>query len=48
MYHDVQRTHWWLSMMKDVINFVQKCLSCREIKVEYMRLGGTLQPLAIL
>ena len=34
-------------MKNDVINFVQKCLTCQQVKAEHMRPGGTLQPLAI-
>lgn len=28
MYHDVRSTYWWSGMKKNVIIYVQKCLTC--------------------
>ena len=34
-------------MKKDVVRFVEKCLTCQQVKVEHQRPAGTLQPLEI-
>ena len=34
-------------MKRDVIRFVEKCLTCQQIKAEHQRPTGTLQPLEI-
>ncbi|PON67355.1 hypothetical protein PanWU01x14_103360, partial [Parasponia andersonii] len=34
-------------MKKDVVTFVAKCLTCQQVKAEYQRPAGLLQPLPI-
>ena len=34
-------------MKKDVVKFVEKCLTCQQVKAEHQRPAGTLQPLEI-
>ena len=34
-------------MKKDVVRFVEKCLTCQQVKAEHQRPAGTLQPLEI-
>ena len=34
-------------MKKDVVRFVEKCLTCQQVKAEHQRPVGTLQPLEI-
>ena len=34
-------------MKKDVVKYVARCLTCQQVKVEYQRPGGLLQPLNI-
>ena len=45
MYKDLKRHYWWDNMKKDVADFVSKCLTCQQIKIEHQRPGGELQPL---
>ena len=34
-------------MKRDIIEFVSRCLVCQQVKAEYQRPSGTLQPLPI-
>jgi hypothetical protein len=47
MYPDMKRLFWWPGMKKDIVEFVSKCLTCQNIKVEHQRPFGPLQPLDI-
>lgn len=48
MYQSMRSRFWWNMMKRDIAVFVSKCLVCQQIKAEYRRLGGLLQPLLIL
>ena len=48
MYHTLKDTYWWNGMKKDVAEFVSKCLTCQQVKLEHQRPAGLLQPLPIL
>lgn len=43
MYHDLKELFWWLSMKRDITQYVVACLTCQKAKVEYQRPGGLLQ-----
>ena len=47
MYQDLKRQYWWPRMKRDVIRFMEKCLTCQQIKAGHQRPAGTLQPLEI-
>ncbi|KAL6329359.1 hypothetical protein AAG906_017667 [Vitis piasezkii] len=47
MYHDLRRQYWWQGMKRDISQFVSKCLTCQQVKVEHQKPGGLLQPLSI-
>ena len=47
IYHDLRMHYWWKGMKKDVADFVVKCLTCQQVKVEHQRPAGTLQSLDI-
>ena len=47
MYKDLKRKFWWEGMKKDVVSYIQKCLSCQLVKAEHQRPSGKLQPLPI-
>ena len=47
MYNDLRMHYWWPGMKKDIVEFVAKCLTCQQIKAEYQRPAGLLQPLQI-
>ncbi|GJU73898.1 retrotransposon protein, putative, ty3-gypsy subclass [Tanacetum coccineum] len=44
MYHDLKQHFWWSGMKRD---FVSKCLTCQQVKIEHQRASGLLQPLEI-
>lgn len=45
MYSDLKPHYWWPGMKKDVVEFVARCLTCQQIKVEHQRPRGLLQPI---
>ena len=47
MYRDLRRHYWWPGMKRDVAEFVQKCLTCQQVKAEHQKPAGLLQPLEI-
>ena len=47
MYQDMKRNYWWPGMKRDIAEFVSKCLTCQQIKIEHKKPGGLLQPLEV-
>ena len=47
MYHNIKDIYWSDEMKKDVAEFVFKCLTCQQVKVEHQKPSGKLQPLSI-
>ena len=37
MYHTLKDAYCWNGMKKDVAEFVSKCLTCQQVKLEYQR-----------
>jgi hypothetical protein len=47
MYRDLKEHYWWNSMKKEVAQFVERCLTCQQIKAEHQKPTGMLKPLTI-
>ena len=47
MYHSIRDLYWWDGLKKDIADFVAKCLTCQQVKAEYQKPSGKLQPLPI-
>ena len=47
MYKDLNFYYWWPRMKKDIAEFIAKCLTCQQIKVEHQTPSGKLQSLSI-
>jgi hypothetical protein len=47
MYQDLKKRFWWNGMKRDVAEFVERCLTCQQVKAEHQRPAGPLQPLEI-
>ena len=47
MYQDLKQYYWWRMMKKDVTEYVYKCLTCQQVKVEHQVPSGMLNPLPI-
>ncbi|KAK1406228.1 hypothetical protein QVD17_41517 [Tagetes erecta] len=43
MYHDLKQLYWWPNMKADIATYVNKCLTCSKVKVEYQKPKGMLQ-----
>ena len=35
MYHDLKNTSWWNEMKRDIVDFMSKCLTCQQVKLEH-------------
>ncbi|XP_070032570.1 uncharacterized protein [Nicotiana tomentosiformis] len=46
MYSDL-RQHYWLRLMKDIVECVTRCLNYQQVKYEHQRPGGLLQQVVI-
>ena len=47
MYQDLKQHYWCPGMKRDVIAYVERCLTCQQVKAEHQRPAGLLQPLEI-
>ncbi|KAL5787294.1 hypothetical protein ACOSP7_004243 [Xanthoceras sorbifolium] len=47
MYRDLKTQYWWSGMKKDVIEFVNRCMTYQQVKAEHQVPSGLLQPIAI-
>jgi len=47
MYYDLKEDYWWPGMKRDVVKYVEKCLTCAQVKAEHQKPCGKLQPLEI-
>ena len=47
MYQDLKQHYWWKGMKRDVTEYISKCLTCQQVKVEHQVPTGLLNPLPI-
>ena len=47
MYQDLKKYYWWRGIKKDVTEYVSKCLTCQQVKVEHQVPSGLLNPIPI-
>ena len=47
MYHTLKEHYWWKGMKRDIAEFVSRCLTCQQVKVEHQKPVGLLQSLLI-
>ncbi|XP_073138368.1 uncharacterized protein [Henckelia pumila] len=47
IYKDLQSLYWWPCMKRDVVKFVNECLTCQQVKIEHQRPAGLLKLLPI-
>ena len=47
MYRDLRVNYWWPRMKRDIAKYVEKCLTCLQVKAEHQKPYGKLQPLEI-
>ena len=48
MYQDLRRLYYWSGMKRHVGDFVQRCLTCQQIKAEHQKPAELLQPLEVV
>ena len=42
MYHDLRRQYYWSGIKGNVADFVQRCLTCQQVKAEHQKLARIL------
>nr|GEW27067.1 putative reverse transcriptase domain-containing protein [Tanacetum cinerariifolium] len=42
MYQDLKKLYWWPNMKEEIANYVNKCLMCSKVKIEYQKPFGLL------
>ena len=47
LYLTLETQFWWSKMKKDIAEYVPKCLTCQQVKIEHHAPIGTLQSLPI-
>lgn len=47
MYQDLRQTFWWEGIKRDVADYVSRCLTCQQVKVEHRKPVGLLQQIEI-
>ena len=47
MYQDLRLHYWWNGIKREVSDFVARCLTCQQVKIEHQRPTGKIQPLEI-
>ena len=47
MYRDLRLSYWRPNMKREIVWFVEWCLTCRKVKAEHQRPHGKVQPLPI-
>lgn len=45
MYQDLKEKYWWVSLKREIVEFVAQCDVCQRFKAEHQRPAGLLQPL---
>ena len=48
MYHDLKEIYWWDDMKKDIIEYVDKCHNCQQVKAEHLKPGSLTQMIEVL
>ena len=47
MYHTMREHYWWKGMKKEIADFISRCLTCQQVKVEHQKPAGKIHPLSI-
>ena len=47
MYHDLRKIYCWEGLKRDIAEFVAKCPTCQQVKVEHLKSGGLIQEIQI-
>ena len=47
MYRDLRCQYYWSGMKRHVGDFVQRCLTCQQVKTKHQKPTGLLQPLEV-
>ena len=47
MYRDLRRQYYWSGMKRHIGDYVRRCLTCQQVKVEHQKPARLLQPLEV-
>ncbi|KAD3640528.1 hypothetical protein E3N88_29751 [Mikania micrantha] len=48
MYQDLRKDYWWPGMKFNVMQYVNRCLTCAQVKAEHQKPYGYVQPLEVI
>jgi hypothetical protein len=48
MYHYLRQQSWWTRLKHEAARYVSECDTCHNVKADYMKPRGLLQPLSVL
>jgi hypothetical protein len=43
MYHNIKEYYWWPNMKRTIAQYIEKCLTCLQVKIEHQKPTGLLQ-----
>ncbi|WRX14200.1 Reverse transcriptase domain - like 10 [Theobroma cacao] len=43
MYRTIKESYWWSGMKRDIAEFVEKCITCQQIKAEHQKPSGVIR-----
>lgn len=47
MYQDLRLSYYWQCMKREIVWYVERCLTCRMVKIEHQMPHGKLQPFEV-
>ncbi|KAD4585520.1 hypothetical protein E3N88_23121 [Mikania micrantha] len=47
MFQDLRKNYWWPGMKFNILQYVNRCLTCLQVKAEHQKPHGYLQPLEV-
>ncbi|KAA0061419.1 reverse transcriptase [Cucumis melo var. makuwa] len=47
MYQTLKKTYWWSGMKQEIVEYVDRCLICQQVKPVRQRPGGFLNPVPV-
>ena len=43
----IRKNYFWPGIRRDIVEYLNKCLECQQVKVEHRHPGGLMQPITV-